>query len=1766
MRALTPPRPTTAIRFQFTLCLLLLASVFTGLLAHTGKLQAQNFLFTHSSSLYEANDYVKRVKKQKPAEVQPLEVWIKRAILAREANPHSARISYEAALYSYPEKATLWLELSKTIQAIVNAQKNKRGLHGFYRDGTAASYNAFRFATEPEIKADALSILANFLRARSYWRPALNAYKASLALVNDKEIDRIYQELRAEKGFRITNYKMNSDLSQPQLCIQFSERLLARGTDYATFFKVNNQDPAGVRVEAKQICLDGFNHGETYTVAVRQGLPSVVDEQLLKSSDITVYVRDRSPSVRFSSKAYVLPKFGQRGLPLSSVNTKEAELKIYRIGDRNVLSTVINGQFGSSLNDYEASELAGKYGAEIYKGILDIDSKLNEDIKTAIPVQKILPDMNPGLYVIRAWPKNGKYGSNRGTTQWFIVSDLGLSSIKSQNGLHGYVRSITNAAPTKGVLVRLLAKNNEILGTGISDDNGTVKFNGALLTGKGGNKPALMVAETSDGEYGFVDLTKASFDLTDRGVAGREAPGPLDGYVFAERGVYRPGEEVQLTALLRDQQGRGVDQMPLSLIITRPDGKEHARVNLPDQGAGGRHYSLPLVQSAMTGTWRIKLMGDEKRGSIGGTSFLVEDYVPERMELTLRKETDVWSRAVPAEIKVSGVYLYGAPAAKHQLKGDFTISRKSDGLEGYEGYKFGLSDERFLNVHKTISALSLLNEKGKSTVQLELPDFERPSKPIEARINLRLLEPGGRQVVRAVKIPVANERPMIGIKQISTADEMKTQKRARFDVVRLDKKGRKQAETLNWELVEVTKHYQWYNQNGYWRYEPVTYTNRIAKGSFEALEDGAARIEMPVKRGRYRLEVVSPTYNQLAASTEFSVDWYGANNADTPDVLEIASDKQSYKIGEKLALRVKPQAAGRTLVAVMNETIIETREVSMDETGGEVVFDVDEKWGVGAYVIAMHYHKLDTVEGKMPGRAIGVKWIKLDEAPRRLDVSVDLPLKQVANKELIMPVTVKGLSAGEKAYVVIAAVDEGILSLTSHQSPRPQSHFYGQRRLASEIRDVYGHLIDGMGGAEGRIRSGGDAAGLQLQGAPNSIKPVALYSGIVSVDENGRADVKFEIPQFNGTLRVMSVVWSKDKLGSSEQKLVVRDPVVILASTPLFLTKGDQSRLFLSVDNVDGPAGSYKLDVSSDAGLEFITSETEAPIQLETGKRVNLALTMTGRKLGMANFKLRLKQLDGDEPSSHLEIVQNHQLYIQPGQPNATWRTVQKLRPNGGKLVLGKDIFTDIIPETARATVSVGHLAGLDVAGLFESLDRYAYGCAEQTTSRALPLLYAAKIAPHYGRTISKDLPERIEKAVRRLASLQNSQGGFGLWSPHRADLWLTAYVADFLTRAREMKFTVDPEMLALALQRLQNSVNFASDFKKGGQDIAYALYVLSRNGKANIGDLRYYADTKISHFATPIAQAQIAASLAMYGDMKRASTAFQTAYKTMEETGNDTGTYHYRRDYGTRLRDRAALLALLAESKSTSLPKPKLINALMEERERKLYTSTQENAWLLLAANALEDQDRSTLLEINGEEKQGLFRESFQPLDVDTSEYTITNNGAEEVMAVLTIHGSANNPLPALDKGIGLKRQFFNLGGKEISLINARQNDRVVVVLTVEDRDNRGGRLLLTDHIPAGFMIENPNLVTGSNLANFTWLKTSIWPVHQSFRDNKFVAAFNLSTGRRNNETRMIKVAYIMRAAHDGRFIHPAAHIEDMYRPNRYARTGAQNVIVTKP
>jgi len=1674
---------------------------------------------------------------------------------ARKANnPRAATGAYASAVVLEKDDAETWLALARAYLAISASNYTER--NNFSRNATSSAWIAYQRANGKALKAAALAELAKGLEARSMWRPAIDAYAASLEVQEGKRVRMAYEKLRAEHGFRMLDYTVESDAAAPRVCIQFSERL-AKGVDFANYISVDGADPAGIRADDQQICVEELRHGRRYAVRLRQGLPSAIGESLLKPVDLSIYVRDRSPSARFTGRNYVLPRTGQKGLPVVTINTEELKIALYRIGDRRLAHEVLEGRFGEPIAGYRAEEIKTKHGELLWEGRMPVDMKLNEEVTTAFPIDELHDDLKPGLYVMTAQPasEEAQEWSDR-ATQWFVISDIGLMAYSGADGIHAFARALSSADAIEGLELRLLARNNDVLATARTDGSGYVRFEAGLTRGEGGLAPALVVARTPEGDYGFLDLTRQAFDLTDRGVGGRPAPGPLDAMVFAERGVYRPGEPVYLTALLRDDAARAVSA-PLTLIIRRPDGKEHARVTLDDQGAGGRAHTLALRDDAMAGTWRVSAHVDPEGEALGETAFLVEDYVPERMELTLTPASGAATPDTPARIALEGRYLYGAPASGLRIDGDIRVV-PGRSLSEHPGFVFGLDDDEATPVRAALDDLPQTDGDGRAEIEAPLPALPETTRPLKAEVTLRLSEPGGRAISKTASMPVAADNTLLGIKPLFDGGRVAESSEAGFEIVATDGAGaRVDSGPLEWELLRVRQRYQWYSRYGRWDYEPVTYTERVASGTAEAGADGApARIAAPVERGRYRLEVTRADSGANAlpvASYTFSAGWYVAEAADTPDILDIALDRKSYRPGDTMQVRLEAGMAGKAIVSIVSDELLETRTLDVPEDGATVSFEVRADWGPGAYVTASVFRPMNADAGRMASRAVGVSWIPLDQSARTLEVSLDAPGTMRPRETLSVPVRLAGLAAGEAAYVTLAAVDVGILNLTGYKVPKPDMHYLGQRRLGMEIRDLYGRLIDGMQGTRGRIRTGGDApGGMSMEGRPRNIEPVALYSGIVQVGPEGRAEVSFDIPAFDGTLRLMASAWSATQVGHAIKDVVVRDPVTLLGTAPLFLTVGDESRLHLSMHNVDGPSGEYTLSAEADSGLELGGEGTQT-LSLDSGARMSVSLPLKAAALGSAGVRVTLEGPDG------LSVARDYALDIKPAAPNVSRRSLQMLAAKSGTLSVTSDLAADLIPETVKVAVNVGRTAAMDVPGLLLALDRFPYGCAEQTVSRALPLLYLNELAESAGVAGEEGAQARIAASISRLSALQGSGGDFGLWSAGSYNTWLTAYVTDFLLRAREKGYEVREQVVGPALDRLRNAVSYASDFSNGGDDMAYALYVLARAGRAVIGDLRYYADAKLEDFATPLAQAQIGAALALYGDMPRARRAFDASRARLAPAaGNQTP---HRSDFGSRLRDSAGLLTLVAETRAMDAELSTLLKTVEAWRAQKQGTTTQENAWLLLAAHALSESGGPEIaLEVNGERRPGPVQRVLSGRQLADTPFVVRNLSETETPVSLLVTGASVTPEPAAQSGLSIARQAFTLTGEPISLDEARQNERYVIVLTVREEAPLPAQLVIEDRLPAGFQIENPRLVPESGPGALPWLKTAGTPAHTAFRDDSFMAAFSLTDANRSSPA-TLSIAYVVRAVVPGNYVQGGAKVEDMYRPERFARSAPGRV-----
>ena len=1676
------------------------------------------------------------------------------AALRREADAAFQRNDFRSGMQILgqivtvaPDDSANWLRLAKTVLQIRPSNDREKTL--LLERAATAAYIAYQRSSNSSEEAESLVVVGRSFGDRSIWRPALDALRVSLDLREVAEVRQQYERLREDHGFRLLDYSVDADAASPRACFQFSEDLPGKRADFSPFVTVAGQDKPALSAQDRQLCVEGLKHGERYSITLRAGIPSLVKETLSKSADFNIYVRDRKPLVRFTGKAYVLPRSGQRGIPVVSVNTAAVELEIYRIGDRNLLETVVGREFQRTLDRYDLNRLTEERGSQVWKGEMTVEQTLNTDVTTAFPVDQAIGTLAPGVYVVVAQPAGApKDDSDSLATQWFIISDLGLTAFSGNDGIHAFVHSLDTTQSKGAIEVRLLSRGNEVLANKRTSDAGHVQFEANLTRGEGALAPAMLIATDTKGDYAFLSLKAPPFDLSDRGVSGRVVPAGLDAFVYTERGVYRSGETVQVTTLLRDGQGIAALDVPLTLVVERPDGVEYRRSVVPDQGVGGRALAVTLVSSAPTGTWRVRAFTDPKRPPVGEATFMVEDYVPDRLEFELASKAKGVSKTNAAEITVDGRYLYGAPAAKLELEGEVVVSLASE-RPGFAGYQFGLTDEDVETVRQPLDNLPETDQNGKARLALTLEKQPATTRPLEAQVIIRMAEPGGRAVERKLTLPVIPGGPMIGIKPLFSGRSLGEGENATFDVVLASPDGTSLAGNgLRYELLKVETKYQWYRRDGAWDFEPTKSTKRVADGQIDVAPDKPARVSVPVQWGRYRLEVSTADRNGPATSIDFDAGWYAEASADTPDLLEIALDKPEYAAGENMTVAVTARTAGKVTLHVIGDRLAST--VTQDVTAGtaRLRLRVGNDWGSGAYVVATLRRPLDARAERMPGRAIGVQWFSINRKARTLALEMPLPTLLRPNSALRIPVKVGGLAPGEDARIVVAAVDVGILNLTNYKPPAPDDYYLGQRRLTADIRDLYGQLIDGMQGTRGQIRSGGDAAA-ELQGSPPTQKPLALYSGIVTVKPDGTAEVVFDIPDFAGTARVMAVAWSKDRVGRAVGDVIIRDPVVLTATLPRFLLNGDRGTMHLDLDNVAGQAGDYRLEMKSE-GVNVIGNAAPQTLKLNAKQRSAVTVPLSAAAAGSAAVTVRVSGPGG------FALERSYALTVRPATQILARRTVKPLA-KGESLVLSNDLFADLVPGSGSVALSVGVSTALDAAALLAALDRYPFGCSEQIASRALPLLYVNDLATSAQLALDTSVDQRIRDSIERLLARQGSNGSFGLWSAGGDDVWLDSYVTDFLTRARERGFAVPDIGFKLALDRLRNFVGNAEDpAKDGGRNLAYALYVLARNGAAPVGDLRYFADTKLDAIATPIAKAQIAAALGMLGDRARAERVYAAALASLAPRPVlDYG----RSDYGSVLRDAAALVTLASEGAAPRATITGAVERVEAARGLTPYTSTQENAWMVLAARALVKDAQTVALDVGGEKTQGALNRTLRPAEL-AQPVKVTNAGDGPVQAVVTVSGAPVVPEPAAENGFKIERKYYTLAGKPADPAKAKQNDRFAVVLKITEPQPQFGRLIVADYLPAGFEIDNPRLVSSGDTGTLAWIEDAQEPVNSEFRDDRFSAAFQ----RKSGDPSVFTVAYVVRAVSPGRYVHPQAYVEDMYRPDRFGRTVTGTVEVT--
>jgi uncharacterized protein YfaS (alpha-2-macroglobulin family) len=1587
--------------------------------------------------------------------------------------------------------------------------------------------------------------------------------------------------------------------AQPGACLIFNRPLDSGSeTHYGDWVKLTPAADARLKAQDNSLCLDGLSLNKHYRIALASGLPAADGSRLAEAREAEIDFGDRAKLVRFTGQGFILTRDAPAGVTLDTVNVDNVAIELLRINDRLAPGMLASLRGDAPDSRWALQNLVTLSARPVWSGTMETNGARNEVVHTGFPLSKVAEQRQPGVYVLVAanaqglkprdsdhpflWQRSEEY---QFSTQTVVQTDIALTAVKAADGLHVFARSLATAAPQGDVEIQLQARDSQILGSAKADASGHAVFAPGLLRGTGAASANVVVAYGAAQDFALLNLAQPAFDLSDRGVTGRDAAGPLDAFIYTERGIYRPGERIHAMALLRDRIGQAVDDGALSLTLRKPNGVPFKKADLAPQPAGGFHLDIDLPDTASRGVWHLEA-GDADGKVIGTTSIEVQDFVPQRLKVTARATATTLHPNGPVELAIDGRFLYGAPASG--LGGEAQMSIAIDPApfpQSAQGFRFGVPNDGF-KPQEVELAVDDSDDNGHAVATTQLDVTPPPNVALKATITAGLREPGGRVTSDKVSLPIRSAPLMIGIRPRFKDDRVREGDEAGFEVIAVDEDGKPVQASLHWTVIERIGHYDWFLADGRWGFHRTDTEKALTSGEIDATPDRAAVITQKFEWGEYRL-VVEGT-GGAAASYSFYSGWMAtAGAADTPDKVDVTIEHEQYKVGETARLRIVPPYAGKVRLMMASDKIFETRELDVPRAGVTVEIPVGADWGGGAYALASLYRPADGGKGHLPVRAIGLAWIGVDPGAHRFNLSIKLPDKVTPRQTVELPVTISGATGGEPVYLTLAAVDEGILQLTRFKTPDPAGFYFGQRRLAIEIRDDYGHLLDGAESAAGKLKTGGDAfGGKGLPVVPT--RSVALFEGPVKLGADGTAKIPIAIPDFEGELRVMAIAYSKSGVGKAEAPLTVRDPVVPDVALPRFLAPGDEGLMTVLVDNRDGETGDYRFEVQVE-GAASLPDPKPWSFALAAGERKTTTLPITGITEGIAKVTATLNGPKG------LKIVRDWSISVRGAHYPVTLETVA-LQHQGESFTVDRQMLDAFVPGSITTQISYSKLAGLDVPGLLQSLWRYPYGCTEQLTSTAFPLVYYDDPTLATGAANKVAIHQRVQDAVDRIVDRQDPEGTFGLWraGDGLSSGWLNLYALDFLLHARSAGFDVPDSAIergyanAEALVREPGQFGYGVSGRASGDVVAYAAWLLAPTRRVDLGRLRQIHDglqakqSLVSWGATPDSQAdpmalgQLSGALSVMGDRSRGASAMRLAAANVERQA--PVTWWETLDYWSRLRDAAGLLAIASESGQLALVQPLIpkLQALSKTPDR---LSTQEKAWLLIAAHAVTAGDASIGLTLNGNTSTGAHGQAaFMPSPTEIAGgYTLVPT-TTDLWRSVTLHGSPVSAPPAMSEGLHLLKSYFEMDGSSLDPASLPQNHRFIVSLEGSADDHALHHVALVDLLPAGWEIE---AVLRPDQAP-TFLGDLTRPRVSEKRDDRLVAALDLGEeGYRyfrifeSEDDQKIDqaakdgkfhMAYVVRAVTPGSFTLPEAVVEDMYHPGTMARTAAGTATVTGP
>ena len=1568
------------------------------------------------------------------------------------------------------------------------------------------------------------------------------------------------------------------------------------------------------------------------TLNIHEGVKSSQGKTLGTSHSISFSEINLKPQVEMLTTAAILPDSKSLIIPFRAVNLYAVDLSVIRIFENNVLMFMQTNSLASAnelrrsgrlvykktlwlgkdtskdIYNWEnySIDLAGLIRQEpgaIYRVILSFRQEYsaypcggvdNQEIKFA---DNNTPD---GLMKVSGsalseadeavWDTpEAYYYYNGGTMDWSVyrwkerdnpchpsyymnsdraaacnvfASNLGM--IVKRNSLNKLWIAVSNILDTNPVgKAQVTVYNFQLqpIGKGETNGEGFVE-----ISSKG--TPFIVVAE-AEKQKAYVRVVDGEEQSVSRfDVGGKEIQKGLKGFIYGERGVWRPGDTLHISFILEDREKRIPDKHPVALEIYNPKGQFYTKM-ISTQGMNGFYtFDVPTQAGDPTGLWNAYI-------KVGGTTFhkglRIETIKPNRLKINLTLPKILQSTDKNVTVPLASAWLTGATASKLKAKVEMSLSKVNTQFKNYGQYIFNDPATDFTTI-KTDVFDGILNAEGKAGVTLKVPAATNAPGMLNATFTTRVFEPGGDASIYTQSIPFSPFVSYVGINLNQPKGKyIETDKDHVFDIVTVNSQGQPvNRSNLEYKIYRISWSWWWENsEESFGTYINNSSITPVASGKLQTSGGKTTfkfRVDYP-SWGRYLVYVKDKDSGHATGGTIY-VDWpesRGRSNKTDPSgikMLTFSLDKDSYEIGETATAIIPAASGGRALVSIENGSSVLHREwIEVTNEGDtKYTFEITPEMTPNVYLhISLLQPHAQTIND-LPIRMYGIAPVFVTNRQTVLQPQIQMP--EVLRPETDFNVTVSEKSGKPMTYT-LAIVDDGLLDLTNFKTPDPWNEFYSREALGIRTWDMYDNVLGASAGAYSSLFSvGGDATLKPADAKANRFKPVVKFIGPFYLEKGRQQTHTLKLPMYVGSVRAMVVAGQDGAYGNAEKTAFVRTPLMLLSTLPRVLSIQEEITVPVNVFAMEKQVKNVTVSLqASGGGVQIEGSHQQSLTFNRPGDQLVFFTLKTGNKTGKATIKLTASG-GGQQTKETIEIE------VRNPNPIVTLRSSEWIETGQNKELsyqLGS------LSANNQIKLEVSRIPSVDISRRFDFLYNYQHHCTEQLTSKALPLLFIAQFKTIDTREAEK-IKANVQEAIRQIYARQLPNGGFVYWPGNAvADEWISSYTGMFLTLAQEKGYAVHANVLnkwkrfqraAAQNWRMPQEANNWQQWQSELQQ-AFRLYTLALAGAPEYGAMNRMKEQPGLSIQ---AKWRLAAAYALTGKMKPAEELVYNAETTVIPYSS------MNQIYGSSDRDEAMILEtlLLMNRERDALQQAKVVSKNLSQEN---WFSTQSTAFALMAMGRLAEKLSGSLdftWTWNGKQQPAVkSAKAVFEKEISTSPKSGTvavKNQGKGALSVdlITRTQLLNDTLPAISDNLRMDIRYASMDGKPMSVNDIRQGTDFTAIASISNTSGTTDytNLALTHIIPSGWEVYNERMTvpeaepqeTTDSSGNVSGQYT-----YQDIRDDRVLTYFNLRRG----ETKIFTIR--LQATYAGNFILPAVQCEAMYDVNVQARSKAGRTTVSR-